>query len=42
MGKDFTKIIFERMGKDAFKKLIENPPTTRELKEPQLYLNRII
>ncbi|WP_297465891.1 hypothetical protein [Nitrosarchaeum sp.] len=41
MGKDFTRIIYERLGKNAFKKLIEYPPNTRELKEPQLYLNRI-
>ncbi len=41
MGKDFTKIIYEELGTDAFKRLIENPPNTREIKEPQLYLNRI-
>lgn len=41
MGKDFTKIIYKRLGKNAFKKLIEYPPNTREVKEPQLYLNRI-
>lgn len=41
MGKDFTKIIYEKLGTDAFKRLIENPPNTREIKEPQLYLNRI-
>ena len=41
MGKDFTKIIFEKMGKNAFKTMIENPPNTREIKEPQLYLKRI-
>jgi hypothetical protein len=41
MGKDFTRIIYEKLGKNAFKKLIEYPPNTREVKEPQLYLNRI-
>ncbi|GKS66925.1 hypothetical protein YTPLAS73_04720 [Nitrosarchaeum sp.] len=41
MGKDFTRIIYEKLGKNAFKKLIEYPPNTREIKEPQLYLNRI-
>jgi hypothetical protein len=41
MGKDFTKIIYGKLGKNAFKKLIEYPPNTREIKEPQLYLNRI-
>jgi hypothetical protein len=41
MGRDFTKNIYEKLGKNAFKKLMENPPNTREIKEPQLYLNRI-
>lgn len=41
MGRDFTKIIYEKLGKSAFRQLIENPPNTREIKEPQLYLNRI-
>ena len=40
MGKEFTKIIYENVGKDAFKKMIANPPNTRELKDPQLYLKR--
>ena len=41
MGKDFTKEIFEKHGKETFKMLIENPPTTLELKDPQRYLKRI-
>lgn len=41
MGRDFTKIIYEKLGKNAFRQLMENPPNTREIKEPQLYLNRI-
>jgi len=41
MGKDFTKMVFEKHAKDTFKLLIENPPNTRELKDPQLYLKRI-
>ena len=41
MGKEFIKIIYEKVGKNAFKQIIENPPNTRELKEPQLYLKRI-
>ena len=41
MGKEFTKEIYEKIGKDAFKQMIENPPNTREIKEPQLYLKRI-
>ena len=41
MGKDFTKIIYEKLGKNTFKMIIENPPNTRELKDPQLYIKRI-
>jgi len=41
IGKEFTKKIFETFGKDSFVKLETNPPNTRELKDPQLYLNRI-
>ena len=41
MGKDFTKIIYEKLGKDAFKKILEIPPNTRELKDPQLYLKKL-
>ena len=41
MGKDFTKIVYEKLGKDTFKKMIEIPPNTRELKEPQLYLKKM-
>jgi hypothetical protein len=41
IGKDFTKFIYKKLGKKAFRILIENPPNTRELKEPQLYMNKI-
>jgi len=41
IGKEFTEKIFETIGKDTFIKLETNPPNTRELKDPQLYLNRI-
>jgi len=41
LGKEFTKIIYQRLGKNAFSQLIETPPNTRELKEPQLYINRV-
>ena len=41
MGKDFTRIVYEKLGKDAFKKMIEIPPNTRELKDPQLYLKKM-
>ena len=41
MGKDFTKKIYEKLGKIAFRKMIETPPNTREIKESELYLKRI-
>jgi len=41
MGKDFTKAVYEKLGKDTFKKMIEIPPNTRELKDPQLYINKL-
>ena len=41
MGKDFTKAVYEKIGKDIFRQMIENPPNTREIKEPQQYLKRI-
>ena len=40
MVKDLTARVFEKFGKTAFKFLIESPPGTRELKEPELYLKR--
>jgi len=41
MGKDFTKIVYEKLGTKTFKKMIEIPPNTKELKDPQLYLNKL-
>jgi len=41
MGKDFTKFVYVKLGQNTFKTLIENPPTTNELKNPQIYLKRI-
>ncbi len=41
MGKDFTAIIYEKFGRDSFKIISEQPPTTRELKDPELYLKRV-
>lgn len=38
MGGDFTKAVFEEMGRDTFEKIIREPPTTRQLKEPGLYI----
>lgn len=41
MGKDFTKTIYEKLGRNTFKKMMELPPNTRELKDPQLYLKKL-
>jgi len=41
LGKDFTQAIYEKFGKKTFKTLIDNPPTTKELKDSQLYLKRL-
>ena len=41
MGKDFTKTVYEKLGKSTFKKMIDIPPNTRELKDPQLYLKKL-
>jgi len=41
MGREFTQKVYDIHGKETFKILIENPPITKELKEPQLYLKRI-
>lgn len=40
LGIEFTRVVFEARGKAGFKQIIENPPNTRELKDPQLYLKR--
>lgn len=40
MGTDFTEYIFAKLGQDTYKTLIANSPTTRELKNPESYLNR--
>ena len=41
MGKDFTKTVYEKLGTNTFKKMIEIPPNTKELKDPQLYLKKM-
>jgi hypothetical protein len=41
IGKDFTKTIYKELGKSTFKKMIEIPPNTKELKEPELYLKKL-
>ena len=41
MGKDLTSLVYSTHGKNTFQMLLQNPPSTRELKDPQLYLKRI-
>jgi hypothetical protein len=41
MGKDLTSLVYATNGKNTFQVLMQNPPNTRELKDPQLYLKRI-
>jgi hypothetical protein len=41
MGKDLVSAVFAKFGKGGFGTLIGNPPTTRELKDPQKYVSRI-
>lgn len=40
-GVDFVETIYIKLGKSAFKNLVDNPPDTLEIKNPQLYLDRI-
>jgi len=42
MGISFTETIYEKLGKRAFKNLIDDPPDTLELKDSRLYLKRIV
>ena len=41
IGKDFTKAVYEKLGTITFKKMIEIPPNTKELKDPQLYIKKL-
>ncbi len=41
LGKDFTEAVYAKFAGDAFGMMLENPPTTRELKEPGLFLARV-
>jgi len=41
IGKDFTKAVYEKLGTSTFKKMINIPPNTKELKDPQLYLKKL-
>ena len=40
MGRDLTEKVFNKFGKTGFRFLINSPPGTRELKDPDLYLKR--
>ena len=40
MERDLTERVFTKFGKTAFKFLINSPPGTREIKNPELYLKR--
>ena len=42
LGVNFAESIYTKLGQEAFKKLIGDPPNTLELKDSQLYLNRIL
>lgn len=41
LGRDFTKTVYDKFSKDAFDIMLDNPPSTRELKDPGLFLNRV-
>jgi len=41
VGVNFTNEVYEKIGKEVFGKLLNEPPTTMELKDSQLYLERI-
>ncbi|MDH3277186.1 MAG: hypothetical protein OEL77_09605 [Nitrosopumilus sp.] len=41
VGINFTEVIYDKLGRESFRKLVQNPPNTLELKDSQLYLNRI-
>ena len=41
MGKDFVQNVYATNGRRAFESMITVPPTTRELKDPGLYVKRL-
>ena len=41
IGKDFTALVYSEFGSESFSKIIKMPPSTLELKEPQLYIQRL-
>src|SRR3989304_1203870 len=40
IGKDFMDTVFAKYGENTYRILIDNPPTTKELKNPEIYLQR--
>jgi hypothetical protein len=42
LGINFVEATYTKLGKEAFKKLIEDPPNTLELKDSQLYFDRTL
>lgn len=42
MGKDFASAVYEKLGKNTFSRLVDTPPTTKELKDPTSYLKRVL
>lgn len=40
IGKDFMDTMFAKYGKNTYRILIDTPPTTKELKNPEFYLKR--
>ena len=41
-GRDFASAVYQKMGKAAFRTIEDTPPTTtHELKDPQIYLNKL-
>ena len=41
LGINFVETIYDNLGTNAFKKIIQNPPDTLEIKDPQLYLDKL-
>ena len=41
MGKDFARNVYTVKGRAAFESMITVPPTTKELKDPEMYLKRL-
>ncbi|NIP61406.1 MAG: hypothetical protein GWN01_00405 [Nitrosopumilaceae archaeon] len=41
MGMDFVKVVFKRLGNETFERLLEYPPSTKELKDPSTYLDKL-